>query len=189
MPQLFQAQAQAHPFVQSQPQSNSGSQSGSTASNMIPNGYNPMSGHAAGNDNVNGKSNGNAHFPINPASNIHSEPQRLLDHFNTTLEQLCTVPGPEARRNIKALTSLAEPSATSPPAKALHLAILAWAGTHLWSTGESQYETPADKAGAEATRLLGELLQVFNEDWPQTERLTLLAAVEMAIQFKVNTTL
>lgn len=125
-----------------------------------------------------------APFPL--ALPTTQEPQQLLEHFNNTLEKLCTVPGPNARRNIKALTSLAESSATSAPAKALHLAILAWAGKHLWSQGEMQYETPADRAGAEAAKLLGELLACFSPEWPQTERTTLLAAVLLSIQFKVG---
>jgi hypothetical protein len=129
---------------------------------------------------------GLAPVPPTPVLPTTQDPQQLLEHFNNTLEQLCTVPGPDARRNIKALTSLAEHSATSAPAKALHLAILAWAGKHLWSQGEMQYETPADRAGAESGKLLGELLACFSADWPQTERITLLAAVLMTIQFKVG---
>jgi hypothetical protein len=111
---------------------------------------------------------------------------RLLEHFNTTLESLCTAPGPEARRSIETLTRLARPADSSRPAHALHLAILAWAGRHLFSQGEAQYEAPAEKAGSEASKLLAELLACFSPDWPVTERITLLAAVQMAIHYKVG---
>jgi len=135
-----------------------------------------------------------------PAATLaHSE---LLKHFQDTLSRLVSCSGDS--QSFDAFTALADRSC------ALYLSILAWAGRHLANSGHPRYEAICERLGAQAgTMVLAQLEQAEKElheeemhgrdrTTPRSpeqaeedrevdgERMTLLAAALMVMQFRVS---
>lgn len=63
---------------------------------------------------------------------------------------------------------------------------MAWAGKHAVNKGQIRYEAISEKLGAQALGLVEGLIGNGGLEGEDVERLTLLAAMLMVVQFKVG---
>ncbi|KAK8858954.1 hypothetical protein IAR55_003185 [Kwoniella newhampshirensis] len=124
----------------------------------------------------------------------------LLNYFHESLSRLVSCTGDAAPSAFEAFTKLANMTVGRGPAgQGLHLSILAWTGRHMVNRGLMKYEAVSEKFSAQATNLVNErMAHLFdgrgNERMAQgdesqdkdTEKMTLLAASLMLMQFKVG---
>lgn len=115
-----------------------------------------------------------------PSSNgtgaSHSD---LMQHFQGTLSRLVSCSGDS--RSFAAFTTLANEGQSS--SRALYLSILAWAGRHLANSGKAKYEAVSERLGEQASTLV---LAQLAQETEEKDRMTLLAAALMVMQFKVS---
>lgn len=110
----------------------------------------------------------------------------LLSYFTHTLSSQISVTGKTAPSAFEAFTRLsALPANGEKAAQALHLSIMAWAGIHAVNNGQSRFEITSERLGQQATALFTSRI-AEGYDGTDEERLTMLAAGLMIVQYKVT---
>ncbi|WWD17573.1 hypothetical protein CI109_102014 [Kwoniella shandongensis] len=126
----------------------------------------------------------------------------LLNYFHESLSRLVSCTGDAAPSAFESFTKLANMTVGRGPAgQGLHLSILAWTARHMVNRGLMKYEAVSEKFSSQATNLVNErMVALFdgatgaetgvqaqaeeNQD-KDTEKMTLLAASLMLMQFKI----
>nr|XP_019010670.1 uncharacterized protein I206_03972 [Kwoniella pini CBS 10737]OCF49451.1 hypothetical protein I206_03972 [Kwoniella pini CBS 10737] len=123
----------------------------------------------------------------------------VLTYFHESLSRLVSCTGESAPSAFESFTKLANMTAGRGPAgQSLHLSILAWAARHMVNRGLAKYEAVSEKFSVQATNHLDTRMdQLFDKRGherasiaiehhdPDTEKMTLLAAALMIMQFKI----
>ncbi|KAK6910371.1 hypothetical protein I203_104403 [Kwoniella mangroviensis CBS 8507] len=127
----------------------------------------------------------------------------LLNYFHESLSRLVSCTGESAPSAFESFTKLANMTAGRGPAgQSLHLSILAWAARHMVNRGLAKYEAVSEKFSLQATTHLDNRMnQLFDKRGKEkaqnssgdgaehhdkdTEKMTLLAAALMIMQFKI----
>ncbi|WRT66087.1 uncharacterized protein IL334_003040 [Kwoniella shivajii] len=123
----------------------------------------------------------------------------VLNYFHESLARLVSCTGESAPSAFESFTKLANMTAGRGPAgQSLHLSILAWAARHMVNRGLAKYEAVSEKFSLQATSLLDTRMeQLFDKKGKEkppadsenqdrdTEKMTLLAAALMIMQFKI----
>jgi hypothetical protein len=125
---------------------------------------------------------------VPPTAAVPASPDdaALLAYFTHTLSSQISVTGKNAPSAFEAFTRLSSlPANGNKAAQALHLSIMAWAGIHAVNNGQSRFEITSERLGQQATALLTSRL-AEGYDGTDQERLTMLAAGLMIVQYKVS---
>nr|XP_019046014.1 hypothetical protein I302_04754 [Kwoniella bestiolae CBS 10118]OCF24944.1 hypothetical protein I302_04754 [Kwoniella bestiolae CBS 10118] len=124
----------------------------------------------------------------------------VLNYFHESLSRLVSCTGESAPSAFESFTKLANMTASRGPAgQSLHLSILAWAARHMVNRGLAKYEAVSEKFSVQATSNLdNRMSQLFDKRGKEiastdggehhdkdTEKMTLLAAALMIMQFKI----
>ncbi|WVR07312.1 hypothetical protein IAU60_004353 [Kwoniella sp. DSM 27419] len=124
----------------------------------------------------------------------------LLSYFHDSLSRLVSITDDDAPSAFESFTKLAGMTAGRGPAgQALHFSILAWAARHAVNRGQSKYEAASEKFSGRSMHMLDSRMEeLFDkkgkerplsdaERDPDTdhEKMTLLAAALMIMQFKI----
>ncbi|WWC61542.1 uncharacterized protein I303_104126 [Kwoniella dejecticola CBS 10117] len=123
----------------------------------------------------------------------------VLNYFHESLSRLVSCTGESAPSAFESFTKLANMTAGRGPAgQSLHLSILAWAARHMVNRGLAKYEAVSEKFSVQATNHLDTRMdQLFDKRGNErtaaiadhhdkdTEKMTLLAAALMIMQFKI----
>lgn len=110
----------------------------------------------------------------------------LISYFTNTLSSLVSVTPSSVPSAFEAFTRLSSlPTARGNAAQALHLSIMAWAGAHAVNNGQPRFEIMSARLGDQATALISTRLAQGYEGTDE-ERLTMLAAALMVVQYKVS---
>jgi transcriptional activator protein UGA3 len=132
------------------------------------------------------------HPPSRPSSQPGSDSPNsqapILNHYQQSLSALVSCGDADSPNSFDFFTPLANSTASTSVRKGFHLSILAWAGKHMVNQGQAKYEAASERLGSQGTPIImGKLHEYKNGGSAQTtetERMTLLAGVLMAVQFK-----
>ncbi|WVF71737.1 hypothetical protein IAT40_006545 [Kwoniella sp. CBS 6097] len=128
----------------------------------------------------------------------------VLKYFHENLSRLVSITGESAPSAFESFTQLANMTAGQGEAgKGLHLSILAWAARHMVNRGLAKYEAVSEKFSSQSMSLINARMEALfdrkgNPKIPSetsrssdtardldTEKMTLLAAAIMIMQFKI----
>ncbi len=132
-----------------------------------------------------------SHSPSSSRNGRMANIDSILSYYSKSLTSLVSCTDNESPSGFDAFTQLASPSTErGEPARALHIAILAWAGRHLVNKGNFRFESVSETYGLQAMALMESLLSQRGKPSflpeTETEQITLLAGCLMVMQYKVN---
>lgn len=131
-----------------------------------------------------------SHSPSSSRNGRMANIDSILSYYSKSLTSLVSCTDNESPSGFDAFTQLASPSTErGEPARALHIAILAWAGRHLVNKGNFRFESVSETYGLQAMALMESLLSQRGKPSflpeTETEQITLLAGCLMVMQYKI----